>query len=109
MLVNCGCVDGRTTNITLEGDFGADALWCTNCQYNLDVEDTLLSDRLKEALLEWAAQYGIWIDLETDMLVEDAAQLEQTHNAAGNILAQKLKEELGVAYTITFEPSHMTM
>lgn len=109
MLVNCGCKDGRTTNITLEGDFGADALWCTNCQYNLDVEDTILSDCLKDALLEWAAQYGIWIDLETDMLVDDAQTLEQTHNAAGKVLVEKLKDELGVAYTIVFEPSTMTV
>ena len=108
VLVNCGCKDGRTTTITLEGEFGADALWCTKCQYNLDVEHTILSDRLKEALLEWAAQYGIWIDLETDMLVDDAQTLEKTHNAAGKVLVQKLQEELGVAYTITFEPSHMT-
>lgn len=108
MLVNCGCKDGRTTKITLEGEFGADALWCTNCQYNLDVEDTILSDRLKDALLEWAAQYGMWIDLETDMLVADAETLEQTHNAAGKVLVEKLKDELGVAYTIVFEPSVMT-
>ena len=108
MRANCGCKEGTTTSITIEGEFGADALWCTKCTYNLDVEELPVSDSIKDALLEWAAQYGVWIDLETNRLVEDAEQLEKTHNAAGQVLADKLKAELGIAYTIQFTPSVMS-
>lgn len=109
MRANCGCKEGTTTHITLEGEFGADALWCTKCAYNLEVEDLPLSDRVKDALLDWAAQYGMWIDLETGSLVDDAEQLEQMHNAAGQVLAEKLNDELGVAYRVTFTASAMTI
>ena len=43
--MECGCKQ-ETTSIVLEGEYGADPLWCAVCQYNLDLDEIALSSDL---------------------------------------------------------------
>lgn len=50
-------------------------------------------------------QYGEWIDWESDTLVKGGTALEDTHNQLGKQHTEKVKQELGAAYTVYFSPS----
>lgn len=60
--MNCCCDSGITNDLKIEGDIGADPIWCNRCGCNLDIEDVPVSNELAEELSEWARSYGTWID-----------------------------------------------
>lgn len=104
--MECGCKQAPT-KLTLEGEFGADPLWCAVCQYNIELDDISLSDSLKQELLNWANAYGQWVDLENGIYIENGAVLEEAHNQAGAQLAEKVEQALGQGYHVQFQPSAM--
>ncbi|MFJ8260824.1 hypothetical protein ACIQ4I_02545 [Rummeliibacillus sp. NPDC094406] len=88
-----------------EADFTADPIWCKDCGENLDIDEFPLSDKLQQELWEWGAEYGKWIDLDTDSLKENGLKLEKNHNEKGLQLFQEVKKQLGEKYPIVFVPS----
>lgn len=102
--MDCGCKQ-QTNRLFLEGEFGADPLWCEVCRYNLDIDEVPLSEDLKAELVNWANTFGQWEDLETHQFVEGGEELEASHNASGEELAKKVQAELGKAYTVAFVAS----
>lgn len=105
-MLACGCQTG-TTKLLLEGEFGADPLWCAICQYNMELDDLPIDEGLKEELLYWANAYGQWVDLEESQFVEGGKELEQAHNAHGRELADQVAASLGQGYTVQFVASAM--
>lgn len=103
--MHCFCKNGETFELKLEGDVGADPLWCNQCGCNLDLDEVPISQFLKEELMEWVMNYGEWIDWEKDSLVPNAKVMEEVHNQSGSELLEKLKKELGGKYSVTFSPS----
>ncbi|GIN63835.1 hypothetical protein J27TS8_38280 [Robertmurraya siralis] len=101
----CGCEHSIPASLKIEGDVGADPLWCANCGYNIDIADLPLSNNLVAALSSWNMTYGEWIDWNTDKLKEDGIQLEKQFNRAGEALTEKVRREIGHIYGITFVPS----
>jgi hypothetical protein len=99
----CNCK--ITNSFKFEADFSADPIWCNVCGWNLDIEDFPLSDKLQEELIEWVKEYGKWIDLETDTLIENGLNLVENHNEKGLQLFQEVKKQLGEKYPIVFVPS----
>ena len=91
----------------LEGEFGADPLWCAVCQYNIELDDMPIDERLKDELLYWANAFGQWVELEESQFVEGGKELEQAHNASGRELANKVATSLGQGYTVKFVASAM--
>lgn len=104
--MECGCKQ-ETTSIVLEGEYGADPLWCAVCQYNLDLDEIALSSDLINELYNWAGSFGEWVDIELNEFVEDGEKLEASHNARGKELASKVNAELGAKYKVTFRTSEM--
>lgn len=103
--MNCCCESGKTNELKLEGDVGADPIWCRRCGCNLEIENLLISEELAEELSLWAAKYGEWIDWSSDELLPNGIELEDIFNQKGSILTGKLKRELDGRYTMTFMPS----
>ncbi|MDQ0231700.1 hypothetical protein [Metabacillus malikii] len=103
--MNCLCETGQTNNLKLEGDVGADPVWCKECGCNLEVEDFDVSEALVKKLFEWSSSYGLWIDWETDTLRQNGLLLENKFNQIGKLLVNELAMELGDLYNITFIPS----
>jgi hypothetical protein len=100
--------EGILTNaLKVEGDVGADPIWCNQCGCNLDLEDTPITKSLKSELLGWATQYGLWIDWDQDTLVSNGIEMERKHNEQGAILTEKLLKELAANYKIMFIPSRV--
>jgi len=82
----CNCE--FTNSFKLEADFGADPIWCNICSWNLDIDEFLFTDNLKDELYQWTKQYKkIPIN---------------KHNAIGQNLTGKVKEELSSDYRIIF-------
>lgn len=104
--MECGCKQ-PTTKLQLEGEFGADPLWCAICQYNIDNEDIAVLDELKQELLNWANAYGQWADLENNNYIDGGEELEKAHNEMGAQLAKKVEQALGKGYTVQFIASAM--
>lgn len=88
--------------LIIEGDFGADPLWCGQCHANLELEDMPLSEALLTELTTWMCDFGEWIDIENDSFIEGAEHLAQAHDKQGLLLVQKVKAELGEAITVKF-------
>ena len=88
----CACSSLR--EIKIEGDYGADALWCDVCGYNLDLAEIKISPSLKEAFYDWAHAYGEWMDWDTEMLKADAHEDVARHNETGHTLMKALQKEL---------------
>lgn len=103
--MHCFCKNGETFELKLEGDVGAEPLWCNQCDCNLDLDEVPISQFLKEELMEWVMNYGDWINWEKDSLVPNAKAMEEVHNQSGSELLEKLKKELGGKYSVTFSPS----
>lgn len=103
--MNCCCDSGETNDLKIEGDVGADPFWCNRCGCNLDLEEVLISDRLKEELLSWATMYGEWIDWDIDKLLPNGVELEDKFNQIGFALTKEVKQEFGGKYHIKFIPS----
>lgn len=98
----CACKELKTLKV--EADFSAEPLWCATCSYNLNSERFALSQSLLTALTEWIADYGTWIDWETDGVVVSGVALEAAHNARGAELTELVKQQLP-QYDIMFSPS----
>lgn len=78
--MHCCCEEGKTFDIKVESDVGADPLWCCYCGCNLEIGDMPFTKKLESELWEWAIQYGRWIDWDSDTLLPEGAKLEDEHN-----------------------------
>jgi hypothetical protein len=105
--MRCLCEQKETWDLKIEGDVGADPIWCARCGCNLDLEDVPISNRLKTELADWVLKYGGWIDWDADKIVPNGVEMEVAHNKEGEILTEKTKQELGGKYRIRFSPSTM--
>lgn len=101
----CFCEDKKSFNLKVEGDVGADPIWCDECYSNFDIEDIPISKSLQVELTKWIQQYGEWIDWSNDVLRTNGIQMEEEHNKLGKILTEKVQNELGTEYKIRFSPS----
>lgn len=104
--MECGCKE-LSRLLLLEGEYGADPVWCAVCQYNIELDELPVSEEMQETLLDWGNAYGQWVDLEDGVFVEGGEQLEAEHNKQGELLAKKLQMALGNGYTVQFTPSAM--
>ncbi|MFK4998440.1 hypothetical protein ACI2OX_17280 [Bacillus sp. N9] len=80
----------------IEGDVGADPIWCNKCGCNLDIDYVPISDELAEELSHWATKYGEWIDWDKDRLLPNGIELEDQFNQMGIILTKKYNTKLTV-------------
>lgn len=104
--MNCSfCEEEKTFNLKVEGDVGADAIWCDECYCNLDIYDLPISKNLKAQLTMWAQQYGEWMDWNKDLLLPDGVLLENEHNRRGELLTAAVRYEFGEKYKVRFSPS----
>ncbi|WP_141430638.1 hypothetical protein [Bacillus sp. 03113] len=106
MNFNCAC--NETNELIIEGDVGADPIWCSKCGCNLEIEALSVSKMLEMELSSWAMTYGEWIDWDKDVLLPNGIVLEKEFNARGLILTEKVKQEIGDQYKIKFSPSSST-
>ncbi|CAH0187230.1 hypothetical protein SRABI80_01510 [Peribacillus frigoritolerans] len=106
--MECFCEQKETYELKVEGDVGADPIWCNQCGCNLDIEDILISNTLTNELIEWVNRYGEWIDWDEDKLLPNGIELEEEHYKQGLTLTDKIKKELEGKYSIKFSPSAMT-
>ncbi|KGK85828.1 hypothetical protein DP73_18005 [Desulfosporosinus sp. HMP52] len=105
-MVDTGCRCEKPTKLLrMEADFSADPIWCDICNFNLDLPKLPLSFELKNELMKWILEYGKWLDLNTDKLVNRAFELQREHNEWGFRLFLKVESELGNQYCIRFSPS----
>jgi len=103
--LNCCCDCGKTNELKIEGDVGADPIWCNRCGCNLDIEDVPISAGLAEELSSWAMKYGEWIDWSKDELLLNGIELEDEFNRIGIVLTEKVREELSDKYNIQYSLS----
>jgi hypothetical protein len=103
--MQCFCKHKETDDLKVEGDVGADPIWCNICGCNFDIEEVPISDDLKEEVMRWAMMYGEWIDWNKDTLRSNGIELENKHNKLGEQLTEKVKKELGAKYKVRFSPS----
>jgi len=104
-MMNCECVTGTPAKIRIEGDVGADPVWCHSCGSNLELEELALSDLLSKELAEWGRSYGEWIDWDSDKLRAGGIEMEEAFNQKGSGLASRVKKELVGRFGVTFMPS----
>lgn len=90
--------------LIIEGDFGADPIWCGHCIANLELEELPLSENLLTELTTWMCAFGEWIDIEHDSFHEGTEHLAEAHDKQGALLAQKVSAELGTGVTVKFSP-----
>ncbi|MEK4013793.1 hypothetical protein [Peribacillus sp. FSL M8-0224] len=105
--MECLCEQKETYELKVEGDVGADPIWCNQCGCNLDIDDLPISDTLTTELIEWVNRYGEWIDWDEDKLLPNGIELEEEHNKQGLTLTEKTEKELEGKYRIKFSPSIM--
>lgn len=105
--MKCFCEQQETYKLKVDGDVGADPIWCNQCGCNFDLDDIPISKELNRELREWASKYGEWIDWDLDQIIENGIELEEEHNRQGANLTEKVKLELSVKYIIKFSPSSM--
>lgn len=105
--MKCYCELQETYKLKVEGDVGADPIWCSQCGCNFDLDDIPISNELKRKLSEWATRYGEWIDWDLDQIIENGVDIEEEHNRQGSYLTEKVKLELSGKYRIKFSPSSM--
>lgn len=99
------CEEEKTFNLKVEGDVGADAIWCDECNCNFDIYDISISKGLRVRLTKWMQQYGKWMDWSKDVLYSNGVQMEDEHNKMGELLTIEVQKELGEKYKVTFSPS----
>lgn len=105
--MKCFCEQYETDQVKVEGDIGADPIWCDHCGCNFDLEDLPISKELKRELSEWASRYGEWIDWDFDRIIENGVELEEEHNRQGADLTEKVKLQVNGKYKLKFSPSSM--
>lgn len=103
--MKCLCESGETNDLKIEGDVGADPIWCNKCGCNLDIEDLPISNELADELTSWVMKYGEWIDWSKDILLTDGIELEGEFNQKGAVLTEKVKRELEGKYKLNYSPS----
>jgi hypothetical protein len=103
--MHCGICEEKTFNLKVEGDVGADPIWCDECFANFDIYDIPISKDLRVRLTKWAQQYGEWIDWNKDVLYSNGVQMEDEHNKNGERLTVDVRTELGEEYKVRFSPS----
>ncbi|TYS55078.1 hypothetical protein FZC83_09020 [Rossellomorea marisflavi] len=103
--MNCECVNGTPATIRIEGDVGADPIWCHSCGSNLEFEELALSDLLSKELAEWGKSYGEWIDWDSDKLRSGGIEMEEVFNQKGSELASRVKKELVGRFDSIYLPS----
>ncbi|WP_430494043.1 hypothetical protein [Rossellomorea marisflavi] len=104
-MMNCECVTGKPAIIRIEGDVGADPIWCHSCGSNLELEELALSDLLSKELAEWGKSYGEWIDWDRDKLRSGGVEMEEVFNLKGSELASRVKKELVGRFDSIYLPS----
>jgi len=105
--MECFCEQKETYELKVEGDVGADPIWCNQCGCNFDLEDIPISNELKSELMDWVTKYGEWIDWDIDKLIPNGIEMEEDHNKQGAKLTEKVKKELRGKYRIKFSSSTM--
>ncbi|WP_100374769.1 hypothetical protein [Bacillus sp. FJAT-45037] len=90
----CFCEQKEAFELKVEGDIGADPIWCNQCSCNFELEDIPISDELKVELMRWVNKYGKWIDWGKDKLIPNGIEMEEAHNKQGFILTERVKKEL---------------
>ncbi len=105
--MKCFCEEGETMQLKVEGDIGADPIWCDVCFCNLEVDELPISKQLKTSLKRWAASYGEWIDWENDVFQPNGSEREERHNFDGARMTDNVRLELGDSYVVSFSPSKM--
>ncbi len=105
--MHCFCEQKETYELKVEGDVGANPIWCNQCGFNFDLEDIPISNELKNELMKWVTKYGEWIDWDTDNLIPDGIEMEEEHNKLGGKLTKKVKDELRGKYRVKFSTSTM--
>ncbi|SHM45172.1 hypothetical protein [Gracilibacillus kekensis] len=104
--LRCLCKQRETKELKVEGDLGADPIWCNRCNCNLEIEEVPISLDLKSELIHWMGKYGEWIDWDNDdEIVPNGIKFEDEHNKQGLELTNKLQKELGGDYVVIFSPS----
>ncbi|MFY0518463.1 hypothetical protein ACOMCU_11615 [Lysinibacillus sp. UGB7] len=103
--MRCLCEQQVTFELKVEGDIGADPIWCDKCSCNFDIEKIPLSIELKSELMEWVWRYGKWIDWSNDGIFPNGIELEDEHNKQGVNLTEKVRKELEGKYKVAFSPS----
>ena len=99
------CFCEQTTVIKIQADYIINPIWCNTCSANLGVDFLHLSDDLKKDLFAWSDEYGTWIDLERDSIVENAVELEDAHNVQGEQLTARIQQQLEGQYEVVFSPA----
>ncbi|MBH0229356.1 hypothetical protein [Halobacillus yeomjeoni] len=99
------CKIQEIKELKVEGDVGADPVWCNSCNCNFDIEEIPIGHDLKFELMKWIGKYGGWIDWERDGIVPNGIELEEDHNKEGLKLTEKLQKELEGEYKVSFTPS----
>ncbi|WP_235860238.1 hypothetical protein [Rossellomorea aquimaris] len=100
--MHCFCQQKEIWELKLEGDVGADPIWCNRCGCNFDLEDLPITSELKNEVREWASVYGEWIDWDKDILIPNGIEMEEKHNIQGAVLTEKIKVELRGKYKVKF-------
>ena len=96
------CACNNVSELKVEGDFGADALWCGVCDYNLDIAVLPISQHLKTALIAWAHDYGTWLDMTHAKQAQPRIVL---HNATGQTLTAAVQKEFPT-YDVWFKATN---
>lgn len=104
-MMSCFCEENKSFHIKVEGDVGAEAIWCDECYSNFNMEDVPISEELKAKLNKWIQEYGKWIHWEQDVLYPNGIQMEDEHNEMGEQLTIEVRKELSEVYQVRFSPS----
>ena len=78
----------KHNSLKIKADFCADPIWCKECNFNLDLDDFLISKNLKEELTIWVLDYK-------KIPINE-------HNKRGLALTKKVESEIGNDYPIIF-------
>ena len=92
----------QARELKVDGDIGADPIWCNHCGCNFDLEDIPISNELKRELKNWVTIYGEWMDWEIDLFIPNGIEMEEEHNKLGANLTEKVKRELSDKYIKNF-------
>lgn len=95
--MKCNCKE-QSYDLMLEADYGSDAIWCNKCGWNLDIYYIPLSQELKQELENWVENYSNSVVEESEYVYE----VSQQHNRNGLKLLEKVQNELGVKYTVSY-------
>ncbi|WP_231735329.1 hypothetical protein [Gracilibacillus massiliensis] len=104
--IRCLCKQRETKELKVEGDVGADPIWCNRCNCNLEIDEISISLGLKLELIHWMGKYGEWIDWDNDdEIVPNGLKLEDQHNKQGLKLTKQVQKQLEGQYIVVFSPS----